>query len=83
MKKDLVQERTVVVEMLKTIGSLNPSSSNLSTTSSAKPQTSQTTQTTSQTTAEPSSGSSFVEKEKEMLELKVKVISKKTINLAT
>ena len=46
--------------------------STISTTSPAKPQTSPTTQTT-----EPSSSSPFLEKEKEMLELKVKPLSKK------
>ena len=73
MKKNLAQGCTVVAEILKTIGSLKPSSSKLSTMSTisiAKPQTSLTTQAIT----EPSSSSSFLETDKEMLELKEKLL---------
>ena len=71
MRQDLEQGRIVVAEMLKALSTIKSSSSTITTTSLAKPQT-------SQTTMEPSSGSPFLEKEKKMLGLKAKLLSKRT-----
>jgi len=82
MRKDLEQGRTVISELLRTINSLRSSSSTISpiiTTSFAKPMTSPTMQTNTTTLTEPSWSSPFLEKEKEMLELKAKPLSKRTI----
>ena len=62
MRHDLKQGRVVVAEMLKALSNTKLSSS---TTSLAKPQT-------SQTIVEPTSSRPFLEKEKDMLELKAK-----------
>ena len=62
MKCDLEQGRTIVVEMLKVLGTMKSSSSTATTTSLAKPQISQTINI-----KEPRSSSPFLEKEKEML----------------
>ena len=72
MKKHLEQGRAVVVEMLKSISSLKPISSNLSTVSTTSPTMPQTLPTTQ--TIEPSSSSPFLEKQKEMPELKAKLL---------
>ena len=61
-----------IAELLKTISSLRTTSlttSTIITTSSVKPMTSPTIQTTTSTLAGPSSTSTFLEIEKEMLEL--------------
>ena len=71
MRHDLEQRTIVVAEMLKALNNTKLSSSTISTTSLAKPQA-------SQTTTEPSSSSPFLEKEKKMLELKAKFLSKQT-----
>jgi len=69
MRHDLEQGRIVVVEMLKALSTTKSSLSTILTTSLEKPQT-------SQTTTKPPSSSPFLEKEKEMLELKAKLLSK-------
>jgi len=71
MRRDLDQGRIAVAEMLKALNTTKSSPSTITTTSLAKPHT-------SQTTTEPSSSSPFLEKEKEMLELKAKLLSKRT-----
>jgi len=71
MRHDLEQGRIEVAEMLKALSNTKLSSSTTSTTSLAKPQT-------SQTIMEASSSSPFLEKENEMLELKAKLLSKRT-----
>ena len=74
MKHDLEQGRTVVAEMLKTLSttksSPSPTPTTVQTESTAKPATPQT--------EEPSSSTPFLEKEKEMLELKAKLLAKRT-----
>jgi len=72
MKRDLEQGITVLAEMLKPLSITKSSLSTITTTSLAKPQTSQTIMI-----EEPSSSSPFLEKENEMLELKVKLLSKR------
>lgn len=69
MKQELEQGRIVVAEMLKALNSTKPSP--MPATCVAKPKT-------SQPNPEPSSSSPFLEKEKEMLELKAKLLSKRT-----
>ena len=64
MKHDVEQGRIVVAQMLKTLSTTKSSLSTIPTEYTAKPTTSQTT--------EPSSSTPFLEKEKEMLELKAK-----------
>jgi len=71
MRHDLEQGRIVVAKMLKALSTTKSSLSTIPTTSLAKPQT-------SQTTIEPSSSSPFLEKEKKMLELKAKLLFKRT-----
>jgi len=86
MRKDHEQGRTIITEFLKTISFLKSTSSITSpmiTTSSANPMTSPTIQTTTTTLAEPNSSSPFLEKEKEMLQLKAKLLLKKIINPTT
>ena len=82
IRKDLEQGRTIVLELLKTIDSFRSTSSTTSpliSTSPAKPATSLTIQSTTSASAEPSLSSSFLEKEKEMLEFKATLLSKRTI----
>jgi len=70
MRRDVEQGRIVVAEMLKTLSTTKSSLSTIPTESTADPVIVQTT--------EPSSSSPFLEKEKEMLELKAKLLSKRT-----
>ena len=70
MSHDLKQGRIVVVETLKALSTAKSSPATIPTTSLAKPQT-------SQTSTEPGSRSPFLEKEKAMLELKDKLLSKR------
>ena len=65
MRRDLEQGRIVVVEMLKTLSTTKSSLSTIPTESTTNPTIAQTT--------EPSSSSPFLEKEKEVLELKAKL----------
>jgi len=74
MKKDLEQGRIVVTQMLKGLN-IDPSSSIVSTINFVMPQPSATTPT-----KEPNSSTSFLKKEKEMLELKANLLSKKNYN---
>ena len=85
-RKDLEQAWNVSIELLKTINSLRLTFSTISpliSTSSAKPITSPTIQTTTLTFAEPSSSSPFLNKDKKMLKLKAKLLSKGTIHSTT
>jgi len=61
----------LVAEMLKALGTTKSSPSTTTTTTLAKPQT-------SQITTKPGSSSPFLKKEKEMLELKAKLLSNRT-----
>ena len=80
MRKDLKQGSIVVVKLLKTINSLRPTFyiSLATTSSSTTPMASSTTPTN---ITELSSSPSFLKKEKEMQELKAKLLLKKTINI--
>lgn len=85
MRKDLEQGSTVVAELFKTINSLKSISSTISSatiSSCTTPTASSTTPTIISPTiiSEPYSSPSFLEKEKEMQELKAKTIIKKYYN---
>jgi len=77
MEKDLEQIITVITEMPKSISCLKSPSSTIltiSTTIPVKPQTSPSK------TIEPSSSTPFLEKDKEMPELKAKLLAKRNTN---
>jgi len=85
MRRDLDQGRTVVPKLLKMVNSLRSALSTNSPVTTISPIQSVASSTlptiTSINISKPSSSSSFLEKEKEMQELKVKLLSKRIIAL--